>query len=96
MTQKLTENGYMDLTDEQLAEAAQNAQADIDSYIEYYNGAEIKASLGEDYTDEQYQEAKAPYEEKLLTGMGYTKEDFVETYKLQMAQDAARKSYNFV
>ncbi len=90
LAQKLTENGYMDLTEEQLAEAEQSAQADLDSYIDYYYGAEIESQLGEDYTDEQYQEAKAPYQEQLLTGMGFTMEDFVVSYKLQIAQESAK------
>jgi len=90
MTQKLTENGYMDLTDEQIAEAESKANADLDSYIDYYYGSEIKTSLGEGYTDEQYKEAKVPYQEQVLTGMGYTKDDFLSAYKLQLAEEAAR------
>ncbi len=92
MTQKLTENGYMDLTDEQLAEAEEKAQTDLNSYIDYYYGSEIKSSLGEGYTEEQYQEAKVPYQDKVLTGMGYTKDDFAGAYKLQIAEDAAKKA----
>lgn len=90
MTQKLTENGYLDLTDEQLAEVESKAQADLDSYIDYYYGSEIESQLGEGYTDEEYKEAKAPYEQQMLTGMGYTKDDFMGAYKLQIAEEAAR------
>lgn len=92
MSQKLTENGYMDLTDEQLAEAESKAMKDLDSYIDYNYGSEIQTSLGEGYTEEQYKEAKVPYQEQVLTGMGYTKEDFTNAYKLQIAQDSARKA----
>ncbi len=91
MTQKLTENGYMDLTDEQVAEAEKDAQDYLDSNIDSYYGSQIQADLGEGYTDEQYQEAKAPYEEQILKAMGYdTKQAFVDYYKLTVAEDAAK------
>lgn len=92
MAQKLTENGYMDLTDEQLAEAENNAMSELNSYIESYYGSEIKSSLGEGYTEDQYQEAKTAYQENVLSGMGYTKDDLINDYKYQIAEDAAKKA----
>lgn len=91
MTQKLTENGYMNLTDQQVEEAKKSAQDYLDSNIDSYYGEQIKTDLGEGYTEEQYQEAKAPYEEQILKAMGYdTKDAFVEFYKLTVAEDAAK------
>lgn len=90
MSQKLTENGYMDLTDEQTTQATQDAQDYLDSIIDSYYKTTIESELGEGYTDEQYEEAKAPYEEEVLTGMGYTKDEFINYYKLTVAEDAAK------
>lgn len=92
MKQKLKENGYMNLTDEQVAEAEKNAQDYLDSNIDSYYGEQIKTELGEGYTQEQYDTAKAPYEAQILTGMGYTKEEFIDFYKQSIAEDTARKA----
>lgn len=93
MTQKLTENGYMKLTDEQNAQAEKEAGDYLNSNIDSYYGEQIKAGLGEGYTDEQYQEAKAPYEQQILTAMGYnTKQEFIDFYKITIAEDAAKKA----
>lgn len=91
MKQKLKENGYMDLTAEQTAEAEKTAQDYLDSNVESYFGEQIKTELGEGYTQEQYDAAKEPYEAQILTGMGYTKQEFVDYYKLTVAEDAAKK-----
>ena len=91
MTQKLTENGYMNLTDEQAAQAEKDAQEYLSSNIDSYYGSQIQAGLAEGYTDEEYQAAKAPYEEQILKAMGYdTKQAFIDYYKLTVAEDAAK------
>lgn len=92
MTQKLTENGYMNLSDEETAEATKNAQDYLDSIIDSYYGDLIKADLAEGYTDEQYEQAKEPYVDKVLAGMGYTKDEFFNYYKQMVAQDNAREA----
>lgn len=92
MKQKLNENGYMNLTDEQVAEAEKTAQDYLDSNIDSYYGEQIKTELGEGYTQEQYDAAKAPYEAQILSGMGYTKQEFIDYYKLTVAEDAAKKA----
>ncbi len=92
MTQKLTEEGYMDLTDEQKAEAEENAQAELDSMIDYYYKSTIEAELGEGYTKEEYEAAKAPYREELLTQMGTTEEEYKALFVLPVAQDAAKQA----
>lgn len=92
MMQKLTENGYMDLTDKQIAQAEQDSQAYLDSIVEAYYGATIESALEEGYTDAQYEEAKVPYEEQVLTEMGYTKEEYLNYYKMTIAGDMAREA----
>lgn len=92
MAQKLTENGYMKLSDEETAEAAKSAQDYLDSIIDSYYGDTIKAELGEGYTDEQYAQAKEPYVGKVLAGMDYTKDEFFNYYKLMVAEDNAREA----
>lgn len=91
MEQKLTENKYMDLTDEQTAEAEETAQTDIDAYIDYYYASSIEEELGDDYTDEEYEAAKEPYVEDLLSNLGYTMDELVDSYKLTMAEDIAKE-----
>ncbi|MGI5848950.1 MAG: peptidylprolyl isomerase [Christensenellales bacterium] len=85
----LEEKGYMNLTDEQIAKAEQDAQTDIDYYIESNYKPAIKQELGEDYTDEQYQAKKAEYEQTIFEGLGMTKEELIDMYKLSVAKEAA-------
>jgi len=90
LVKTLTEKGYMDLTDEQLAQAEQNAETDINAYLEDSFKAEIEEKLGEGYTDEEYAAELETYKQQLLTGSGMTWDDVVETYKLGVAEEAAR------
>ncbi len=90
MRQKLTENGYMELSSEDEAKAEKDAQDYLDSMVDSYYGSTIKAGLEEGYTDEQYQEAKKPYEEQVLQSIGYTKDEFYDYYKLMLAEDKAK------
>lgn len=92
MMQNLTEKGYMDLTAEQNAKAQSDAQAQLDMMIEYYYASAIEEELGEDYSDEGYAQAKAKYEDELLAGSGFSREDLVDYYKLEMAQTAAMEA----
>ena len=90
----LTEKGYMDLTDDQLAKAGDDAKEDLKSYIEYYYSSDVTADLGDDYTDEEYQAAldKAVEKDKqeVLDGIGMTWDQLLDNYKLSVAKDAAK------
>ena len=85
----LEDKGYMDLTEEQEAQALQEAQDEINYYIDYYYKDTIEAELGDDYTDEEYDAKMAEYEDSLLTGAGVTKDEFIEMQQLTIAQEAA-------
>ena len=91
LTQKLEELGYMDLSDEELAEATQQAQDEIDYNIEYLYGTEIDEVLGEDYTDEERAAVLAEYEEELLDTYGLVKEDIIQSYIESVASEAANE-----
>ncbi len=86
----LTDKGYMDLSDAQLAEAEQNAETDIKAYLESSYKTEIEEKLGEGYTDEQYAAELESYKQLLLEGSGMTWEEVVESYTLSMAEEAAK------
>ena len=92
MIQNLTEMGYMDLSEEQLAKAQTDAQGELDMMIDYYYASTIESELGEDYSDEDYAQAKLRYEDELLAGSGFSKEDLVNYYKLEMATAAAKEA----
>ncbi|MDD5016814.1 MAG: SurA N-terminal domain-containing protein, partial [Eubacteriales bacterium] len=87
---KMEELGYLNLTDEQLVQAEELAQEEIDSYIEYYFLETIEAELGEDYTDEELATAMDAYDQTILDSiMGMTWEELVEEYKDTVASEAA-------
>lgn len=85
----LEEKGYMELTDEQQAQAEQSAQAELDYYIEYYYMTTIEEELGEDYSDEDLQAKMEEYETILLESAGRKKEDVIKNYKYDVASEAA-------
>ncbi len=91
LTKMLTEKGYMNLTDEQIAEAEKNAEADVKSYIEGNYKEDIETALGEGYTEEQYASELETHKQQLLTDIGMTWAELVESYKMGVAQDAAMK-----
>ena len=86
----LTDKGYMDLTDEQQAQAEQNAESDMKEYIEYYYKSDIESKLGEGYTDEQYATEVESYKQQVLDSIGQTWDELVDSYKLSVAEDAAK------
>ena len=90
LTMMLTEKGYMNLTEAQLAQAEENAAADLNEYIDYAYKAEIEAELGEGYTEAQYTAAAESYKQQLLASIGQTWEQVVESYKLNIAEEAAK------
>lgn len=90
LNKMLTDKGYMDLTDAQLAQAEQDAETDINSYLEESFKAEIEEKLGEGYTEEQYAAELATYKQQLLDGAGMSWDDVVQTYKLNIAEEAAK------
>ena len=92
LMQNLTEKGYMDLTAEQIQMAQADAQSELDMMIEYYYASAIEDELGEDFSDEDYAQAKAKYEDELLAGSGFSKEDLIDYYKLEMATAAAKEA----
>lgn len=93
LEQKLEELGYMDLSDEKMAEAEQLAQDEINYNIEYVYGTEIADALGEDYTDEEYDAAVAEYEQQLLDMYSLNKEDIIARQVLQTATEVANEDY---
>jgi hypothetical protein len=90
LTKMLTEKGYMDLTDTQLAKAEENAETDLNEYIDYAYKADIEADLGEGYTDAEYAAAADSYKQQLLSSIGQTWEQVVESYQLGIAEEAAK------
>ena len=91
LQQKLEELGYMDLSDEKLAEAEQNAQDEINYNIEYVYGEEIAETLGDDYTDEEYDAALAGYEQTLLDMYSLVKDDIIASHVLTVAAEVANE-----
>jgi hypothetical protein len=95
MKKMLTEKGYMELNEEQMATAEADAEADLKSYIEYYYSTDITADLGDDYTDEEYQtalnSAVDTHKQEVLDSIGMTWDQLLENYKLSVAEDAAKK-----
>ena len=77
MFSKLKEKGYMNLSNEQLIEAEQRVQDELDDYSSY-DMSYIIAELGEDYTDEQLQAKIIEFQEQLLEAAGITKEERVD------------------
>ncbi len=90
MSQAYSEKGYLDLTEQQLKQIEQDVQTNIDSAIEYYYSAEIGQELGEDYTPDEYDTVKEKYEQKVLSEYGYSREDLIKYFKIDIAQEAAR------
>ncbi len=90
LNKMLTDKGYLNLTDAQLAQAEKDAQTDINLYLEESYKAEIEENLGEGYTDEEYAAELESYKQQLLTGAGMTWDDVVKTYKLGIAEEAAK------
>lgn len=87
---KLNELGYLEYTEEQIADAETKAQEDIDYYIEQYYGEEIKTGLGDDYTDDEYKAATLEYEDEVLSSVfEMTREEIVDYYLTSAAQDRA-------
>lgn len=86
----LGELGYLDYTDENLADAEAKAQEDIEYYADINYSDEIVESLGDDYTPEEYTEALAGYEEKVLNEIfEMTRDEVVEYYLVSDAKDRA-------
>ncbi len=86
----LGELGYLDYTDENLTDAEAKAQEDIEYYADINYGEEIVESLGSDYTPEEYTEALAGYEEKVLSEIfEMTRDEVVEYYLVSDAKDRA-------
>jgi parvulin-like peptidyl-prolyl isomerase len=94
MTKMLTDKGYMNLTDEQNAQAEEDAIENFKSYIEstYYD--EINETLGDDYTDAQYEAAvesvMETHKQEELDAAGMTWEQLLDSYRLPIAEEAAK------
>ena len=91
LLQKVEELGYMDMTDEKLAEVTQEAQDFINDYVEYQFSAQIEEELGEDYTDEEKEAVYAKYEQQVLESSGVEKQDFIDDYINSVAVEAANE-----
>ena len=89
LNKMLTDKGYLNLTDEQLAQAEQDAEDEINTYLEQSYKSEIEANLGEGYTEEQYAAELETYKQQMLDGAGMTWDEVVESYKLGIAEEAA-------
>ena len=90
LNKMLTDKGYMNLTDEQHAQAEKDAETDLNSYVEQSFKTEIEEKLGEGYTDEQYAAELESYRQQMLEGAGMSWDEVVQTYKLNVAEEAAR------
>lgn len=94
LKKKLTEEGYINLTDEQNAQAEQDATENFKAYIEssYYD--EIEEMLGDDYTDAEYDAAVEKvmqnHMQEELDKAGMTWEELLDNYRLPIAEEAAR------
>lgn len=87
---KLSELGYLDYTEEQVANAESKTQEDIDYYIDLYYGEEIKTQLGDDYTDDEYKAVMVEYVDEVLSSVfEMTREEIVDYYLTSAAQDNA-------
>jgi len=86
---KLEELGYMDLSPEDAAAVATQAQAELD-YTTAYSLPEITADLGEDYTDEELAAATIAFEDDLLAEYGLTRETFMDFFIETKALDNAK------
>lgn len=89
MAQAFADKGYFNLPEQQLAQIEEDVQSEIDMIVEYYYSMDIEQELGDDYTQEEYDTVKAKYEQKALSDYGYTREDIVKFYKMEIAQDVA-------
>ncbi|NLT96740.1 MAG: hypothetical protein GXW96_01045 [Christensenellaceae bacterium] len=94
LRKKLTDEGYMNLTAEQNAQAEQNATESFKAYIEssYYD--EIQDMLGDDYTDAEYdvavEKVMQEHLQEELDKAGMTWEELLDSYRLPIAEEAAR------
>lgn len=87
---KFSELGYLNYTEEQLADAEAKAQEDIDYYIDLYYSDEIITQLEDDYTDDEYKAAMSKYEEDVLASvLEMTKEEIVDYYLASAAEENA-------
>lgn len=89
MLQKIEELGYMNLTDEEMAEAQEQAQAELD-YVTSTATDTIIAGLPENYTDDELQTATTAYEDMILAKYGFTRESFLEYFIQAIAVENAR------
>ncbi|MGI5919048.1 MAG: peptidylprolyl isomerase [Christensenellales bacterium] len=93
LKRKLTEEGYMNLTPEQNAQAQQSATESFKAYIESSYFDEIQDMLGDDYTDAEYDAAvdKVMQEhlQEELDKAGMTWEELLDSYRLPVAEEAA-------
>ena len=90
MSQAYEDNGYFNLSEQQLAQIEEDVQSEIDMILEYYYSTDMESELGEDYTQNEYETVKAKYEQKALSDYGYSKEDIIKYYKMEIAEEAAR------
>lgn len=91
LNQMLKDKGYLDLTDEQVAQAESDAKEILDSFVQYQYQAQIAEELGEDYTEEQHTAVLEKYNKQALEENGLTWEELLDSYKMQLALDAARE-----
>lgn len=90
LTKMLTEKGYMELTEAQLAKAEEKAEAELNEYIDYAYKSEIEADLGEGYSEAEYAASADVYKQQLLSSIGQTWEQVVESYRLGIAEETAK------
>lgn len=94
MKSKLTEKGYMNLTDEQHARVEQDVTDNFKAFIasNYYD--EIEGMLGENFTDAEYdaavEQAMQNHMQEELDNAGMTWEQLLDNYRLPIAEEAAR------
>lgn len=86
---KLKELGYLDLSEEDMKSAKEQAQNELD-YLTYQATETITAGLPENYTDEDLAAAITKYEDDLFAQYGITREEHLNFYVEAIALEKAK------
>ena len=89
MLQKLEELGYMDLSEEDMQSAKDQAQGELD-YVTFSATESILAGLPDDYTEQEMDDAITAYEDQILSQYGLTRESFLEYFTQGIALQNAQ------
>lgn len=81
---ELEKLGYYDLSDEDIAKAAENKDAAVEEYFMMYYEPQVIAELEEGYTQDEYDVKKEEYMKILFESISATDEELLELYKNEL------------